>query len=63
MKLTWAEIEAAKSPRGGYSREALARLGVPCPPPSGWREKLLRGEPMGGLNVEGKPFAIELPLF
>ncbi|MGW1496396.1 hypothetical protein [Streptomyces sp. NPDC002402] len=34
------EIEAARSPRGGYSRAQLAAWGVPWPPPKGWRAEL-----------------------
>ena len=41
---TEAEIEAARSPRGGFSRAGLEQLGVPWPPPAGWRQALLRGE-------------------
>jgi hypothetical protein len=38
---TKAEIEAAKTPRGGWTREQLAKWGVPWPPPRGWKAKLL----------------------
>ena len=40
------EIEACRTPAGGYSftRERLAAWGVPWPPPAGWRQALLRGE-------------------
>ena len=43
MKLTDAEIEAAKSPRGGFTRKTLAAWGVPWPPPKGWRKALIEG--------------------
>lgn len=33
-------IEAARSPRGGWTRAGLALLGVPWPPPKGWRRRL-----------------------
>ena len=36
-----AEIEAAKTPSGGWTREQLARWGVPWPPPKGWRQCLM----------------------
>lgn len=38
------EIEACRTPAGGYSftRERLASWGVPWPPPAGWRRALLR---------------------
>jgi hypothetical protein len=38
------EIEAGRSPRGGWTKATLAGWGVPWPPPSGWRRALLRGE-------------------
>jgi hypothetical protein len=40
------EIEARRTPAGGYSftREVLAGWGIPWPPPSGWLRALLREE-------------------
>ena len=38
------EIEAARSPRGGWTKATLAAWGIPWPPPAGWRQALLRGE-------------------
>jgi hypothetical protein len=40
------EIEACRTPAGGYSftRERLASWSVPWPPPPGWRQALERGE-------------------
>jgi len=40
MNPTPAEIEAAKTERGGWTREELAKWGVPWPPPKGWRKML-----------------------
>jgi hypothetical protein len=37
-----AEIEAAKTKAGGWTRATLAKWGVPWPPPAGWRERLAR---------------------
>lgn len=37
---TAAEVEAAMTPKGGFSRVSLAKLGVPWPPPSGWRKAI-----------------------
>lgn len=42
--VTYEEMEAAKSPRGGWTRKTLAGWGVPWPPPSGWRRQLLKGQ-------------------
>lgn len=44
--LTVAEIDAARSPAGGWTRKTLAGWGVPWPPPKGWRRALLTGEPI-----------------
>jgi hypothetical protein len=42
-RLSEEQIEAGRSPKGGWTREQLARWGVPWPPPPGWRQALLRG--------------------
>lgn len=34
------DIEAARSPAGGWSRQQLAAWGVPWPPPKGWKDRL-----------------------
>lgn len=34
------EIEAAKTPAGGWTRDQLAAWGVPWPPPKGWRKEI-----------------------
>ena len=38
------EIEAGRSPAGGFTRKQLAAWSVPWPPPAGWLRALLRGE-------------------
>jgi hypothetical protein len=38
------EIEAGRSPAGGFTRKQLAAWGVSWPPPAGWLNALLRGE-------------------
>jgi len=43
---TREEIEAARSPKGGFTKETLARWGVPWPPPKGWMDALLAGKSM-----------------
>jgi hypothetical protein len=40
MRLTEEEIEAGRSPAGGWTRAQLAKWGVPWPPPKGWRARL-----------------------
>lgn len=39
-RLTLADIEAARSPRGGWTRETFHGWGIPWPPEAGWKEKL-----------------------
>ena len=39
--LTLEEIEAARTPNGGWTRETLASWGIPWPPPKGWRKDLV----------------------
>ncbi|MER7766786.1 TnsA endonuclease N-terminal domain-containing protein [Kitasatospora sp. NPDC096140] len=34
------EIEAARTPAGGWRRDQLAAWGVPWPPPRGWKQRL-----------------------
>ncbi len=41
-RLTAADIERGKSPKGGWTRKTLAGWGVSWPPPKGWIEHLLR---------------------
>jgi len=36
-----AEIEAARTPAGGWTRQQLAAWGVSWPPPKGWRQQLV----------------------
>ncbi len=36
------EVEAAKTPAGGWTRRTLARWGVPWTPPKGWKAELRR---------------------
>ena len=35
------EIEAAKTPKGGWKAAQLAKWGISWPPPEGWRKKLI----------------------
>jgi len=35
-------IEALRTPAGGFTRRALQSIGVPWPPPKGWRQNLIR---------------------
>lgn len=42
LPLTLAEIDAAKTPAGGWTKEQLASWGVPWPPRGGWKRRLLQ---------------------
>lgn len=46
MAMTEEEIEAGRSPAGGFTKKTLAKWGVPWPPPKGWREALMDGKTM-----------------
>lgn len=37
---TKREIESSTTPRGGWTKEQLAKWGIPWPPPRGWKKKL-----------------------
>lgn len=39
--MTPQEIDAARTPAGGWTREQLATWGVPWPPPKGWKDRLV----------------------
>ena len=41
MTVTIDEIEAARTPSGGWTKAQLAAWGVPWPPPKGWKARLL----------------------
>jgi len=43
-RLTPEEVEAGRSPAGGFTGKQLAGWGVPWPPPAGWLQALLRSE-------------------
>ncbi len=42
--VTEAEIAAAATPRGGWTRETMQAWGVPWPPPKGWRKAITARE-------------------
>lgn len=46
LTVSRAEIEAAKSPRGSWTRTTLATWGVNWPPVQGWRYALENGLPI-----------------
>lgn len=52
--MTREEIEAGRSPKGGFTKEQLSKWGVPWPPPKGWVGTLLAGKTMqeAGLRAE-----------
>lgn len=41
--MTAEEIDAKRSPRGGWTAKTLAEWGISWPPPRGWRKALLAG--------------------
>ena len=55
MKITVEEIEAQKTPAGGWTRETLAAWGVEWPPQKGWKARLLAGEYEARAAQMGKP--------
>ncbi|WP_436988292.1 hypothetical protein [Streptomyces sp. enrichment culture] len=63
------EVEAARTPAGGWTRDQLAAWGVPWPPPAGWRQRLAdqwhaarqsphRDAAPAGPGGEGEPVAV-----
>lgn len=44
LRLTEAEIDAARTAKGGWTAKQLAAWGVSWPPPKGWRKALLQGK-------------------
>lgn len=46
LKLTEAEIDAGRSPKGAWTAKTLKGWGVSWPPPHGWKAALLKGEPV-----------------
>ena len=45
---TAEEIEAARTPAGGWTRAQLAQWGIPWPPPKGWKTGLLQDRRTSG---------------
>ena len=45
-RVSEAEIESAKTPKGAWTRHTLAGWGVPWPPPRGWKAALIAGVPI-----------------
>jgi len=43
MRVTAEQIEAARTPNGGWTKAQLAEWGVPWPPPKGWKRALTDG--------------------
>jgi hypothetical protein len=52
-KISAQEIEAARSPKGGWTKATLAAWGVAWPPRAGWKERLIAGEPAPQPGVDG----------
>src|SRR5258707_7572896 len=51
-KISAQEIEAARSPKGGWTKATLAAWGVAWPPRAGWKERLIAGEPLPQPGVD-----------
>jgi len=56
--MTAEEIEAGRTPKGGFSKLQLKAWGVPWPPPKGWKKALMNGDDQTALD--GKKSADEL---
>ena len=46
------QVEAAMTAHGGFSRQSLAKLGVPFPPPKGWRKAITQQAPTAWLRQD-----------
>lgn len=54
-RISEIEIEAAKTEAGGFTRETLAKWGVPWPPMSGWRRAIEQyGIPLLQIDTSSK---------
>lgn len=65
MQISLADIEAAKTERGGWTKSTLAAWGIAWPPPRGWKDALLAGEKIGiapQIEPESSPDSIEAKL-
>jgi hypothetical protein len=51
---TEQEIEAARTPAGGWTRAQLAEWGVPWPPRKGWKAALILGSSTAHALSEGE---------
>lgn len=54
-RVTAAEIDAAKTPKGGWTYAQFAEWGVPTPPPKGWKERLLAFDDAEGFIATAAP--------
>lgn len=52
-RITLDEIMAARTPRGGWTKEQLLKWGVPWPPEKGWAKRLT-GDDSTSLPVPGR---------
>lgn len=46
LKLSEGIINALRTKRGGWTKKSLASMGVPWPPPKGWKRALINGRPI-----------------
>lgn len=56
--MTREEIEAGKTEKGGYTKAQLAAWGISWPPPKGWKEMLLSGQPLDQMTRVPTPNVI-----
>lgn len=52
MQLTEEQIEAGRTPKGGFSKSQLAKWGVTWPPKTGWKKALIEGRDPNNPDIE-----------
>lgn len=54
--ITEEEIEAARTPNGGWTRAQLSKWSLPWPPPKGWKTEIIKtGKPYQHKQGEQTP--------
>ena len=57
---TEEEIDAKRTPAGGWTKAQLAEWGVPWPPPRGWRKQLISQARKGMTLDNGQRFRVRI---